>query len=306
MGKLKFLSSYGYLQRTNPYLIKQLKCLDYVDDTIKDMIMRYLEEGAGPHIGGEEAESSNPEERDLYRLEEQNVPSDELDEMKYRVMRLARRLASLKSRRQKKAKHGLVDLRRTMNNALLPGEVPSKLKYRCRKLGKPSFVLLCDVSDSVKSFSEFMLLFIYILQNRFYHVRSFLFVDLIDEVTESLRSGEPEEAIDEAFFHARTSYGGITELGRVFAMFVREYLPSISRKSTLIILSDARNNGLPPEKKHLEVIKNHFKKVIWLNPQPREEWDKSDNIMSAYAPLCDQVFECRNLKQLEKVIGAIL
>jgi len=306
MGRLKFLSSYGYLQRTNPYLIKQLKCLDYVDDAIKDLIMRYLEEGAGPHPGGEKADSPNPEERDLYRLEEKKLSLEELDEMKFRLMRLARHMASLKSRRQKKANHGLVDLRRTMNKALLSGEIPSELKYRRRKPGKPSLVLLCDVSSSVLSFSEFMILFIYALQNRFYHVRSFLFVDLIDEVTEYLKNGEPEEAIGEAFSNARTSYGGITELGRVFAMFVREYLPSISRKSTLIILSDARNNGLPPEKKHLEIIKNHFKKVIWLNPQPREEWDKSDNIMSAYAPLCDQVFECRNLKQLEAVADAIL
>lgn len=137
------------------------------------------------------------------------------------------------------------------------------------------------------------------LQGRF-------FIDMIDEVTEYLTNNIFEEALKEAFTCGRFSFCGISDLGRVFASFVQEYLPSISRKSTVIILSDARNNGYPAEKRYLEIIKNHVKKVIWLNPQPREEWDRSDSIMGIYAPCCHQVFECRNLKQLEKIADIIL
>ena len=306
MGKLKFIASSGYLKRTNPELVRQLECLDYVEETIKGLILRYLEEGAGLDVTGDRAGSVNPEERDFYRLKEQPLSAEELEEMRHRILKLAHRLASLKSRRQKKAHRGRVDLRRTVSKALACGEVPFSLKYKRNKPGKPSLVLLCDVSKSVMPFSEFMLLLVYALQNRFHRVRSFLFVDLVDEVTEYLKGGDPAEAISEAFSRARTSFGGITDLGRVFAMFNREYLPFIPRKSTVIILSDARNNGYPPEKKYLEVIKNNVAKVIWLNPQPREEWDKGDNIMGIYAPLCHQVWECRNLKQLEAVAGTIL
>jgi uncharacterized protein with von Willebrand factor type A (vWA) domain len=48
------------------------------------------------------------------------------------------------------------------------------------------------------------------------------------------------------------------------------------------------------------------RRIIWFNPQPRDNWDKEDSIMSVYAPYCRQVFECRNLRQLEDVIESIL
>lgn len=305
MGKLKFIANSAYLQNKDPELAKQLKCLEYVEETIKDLILRCLEEGAGLDIQRENAGSSKLEERDFYRLQIQTLSAGELDKMNHRLIKLAHRLASSKSRRKKNAAHGRVDLRRTINKALATGEAPFILKYRRNKPGKPSIVLLCDVSKSVLSFSEFMLLFVYALQNRFHHVRSFLFVDLIDEVTDLLKDDDLSESIREAISRGMTCSRGITDLGRVLAMFVREYLPFVSRKSTVIILSDARNNGLPPEKKYLEIIRNKVKRVIWLNPQPQEEWDKGDNIMGVYAPFCHQVFECRNLKQLEAFADAL-
>lgn len=245
LGKLES----SHLQRKDPELVRQLKCLDYVEEIIKKLILGCIEEVSGQDTSGGDADSPNLEEKDFYHIKVQALSAGELDEMRYRIIRLAHRLASLKSRRNKKAVHGRVDLRRTMVKSLATGEVPLELKYRRSKIGKPSIVILCDVSKSVLPFSEFMLLLVYALQNRFHQVRSFLFVDLVDEVTEYLKGGDPVETIQDTLSLARASYGGITDLGRVFAMFTREYLPFISGKSTVIILSDACNNSYPPEKK---------------------------------------------------------
>jgi glycosyltransferase involved in cell wall biosynthesis len=42
--------------------------------------------------------------------------------------------------------------------------------------------------------------------------------------------------------------------------------------------------------------------VYWLNPEPRSYWDTGDSIVGDYGTHCDGVFECRNLRQLEKFV----
>jgi hypothetical protein len=97
-----------------------------------------------------------------------------------------------------------------------------------------------------------------------------------------------------------------SDYGRVFRSFSEKFLPLISPQCTMIILGDARNNYNYHEKECLLNISEQVRRILWFNPQPSETWDREDSIMSIYAPSCRQVFECRNLKQLEEVIEAIL
>ena len=89
-------------------------------------------------------------------------------------------------------------------------------------------------------------------------------------------------------------------------MFANNYLAGVSSRSTMIILGDARNNWRLDEKDYLQKIAGQVRRILWFNPQPQENWDLEDSIMGVYAPYCRQVFECRNLRQLEEVIEAIL
>jgi uncharacterized protein with von Willebrand factor type A (vWA) domain len=45
--------------------------------------------------------------------------------------------------------------------------------------------------------------------------------------------------------------------------------------------------------------------VYWLNPEPRSYWDTGDSIASVYAAHCDGVYECRNLRQLERFVAEV-
>ena len=45
--------------------------------------------------------------------------------------------------------------------------------------------------------------------------------------------------------------------------------------------------------------------MYWLNPEPRGYWDTGDSIISEYAAHCDGVYECRNLRQLERFVATI-
>ena len=47
------------------------------------------------------------------------------------------------------------------------------------------------------------------------------------------------------------------------------------------------------------------RRLYWLNPEPRAEWDTTDSIMSLYGAACDRVFEVRTLRQLTACVDEI-
>lgn len=278
-----------------------LDCLVYLRDYIESQLEDLFVKEYGLEIIDEIADAANIREKDFVKLD-----SLQIQEIRKRISKLARKLASKYARRYRRAKHGKIDLRRTVKEALITGGTPMRLKYRKRVISKPELVLLCDVSGSVALFSDFMLQLVYTIQNRFSYVRSFLFVNTIDEVTEDLKNKNIQEGLESAFAKARYAMSPFSDYGRVFCEFEEKYLTGISPQSTLLILGDARNNYNHDEKEHLQKIQEHVRRVLWFNPQPKKHWDAEDSIISIYATYCRQVFECRNLKQLEEAIEAIL
>ncbi|MGB4505187.1 MAG: VWA domain-containing protein [Syntrophaceticus sp.] len=281
--------------------VKWQDCLTYLEGYIESQLEDLFVKEYGVEIIEEIAAAANIREKDFYKLDQLQI-----QEIRKRIVKLARKLATKYARRYRRAKHGKIDLRRTAREALITGGTPIRLKYRKRVISKPELVLLCDVSGSVAVFSEFMLQLVYTIQNRFSNVRSFLFVNTIDEVTEYFMNNDIQEAIQKAFAKARYAMSPFSDYGRVFRHFEEKFLPVISSQCTLIILGDARNNYNYDGKEYLQRIQEHVRRVLWFNPQPREAWNTEDSIMNIYAPYCRQVFECRNLKQLEEVIETIL
>jgi uncharacterized protein with von Willebrand factor type A (vWA) domain len=275
--------------------------LGWLEQKIEQLLEDILVSTFGNEAIEEIAGAANLKEKEFYRLDNM-----EIDEIRRRITKLARKLASKYARRYRRSKRGEIDLRRTVRQALLTGGTPVRLRYRQKKISKPELAVLCDISGSVAVFSEFMLQLVYTIQNRFRWVRSFLFVDVVDEATPYFKNEDIEAALGEAFARTYFSYSGFSDYGRVFTQFATNYLAGLSPRSTLIILGDARSNWRLPEKDYLQKISEHVRRIIWFNPQPRDNWDKEDSIMSVYAPYCRQVFECRNLRQLEDAIESIL
>jgi len=243
----------------------------------------------------------NLNQLDFYRLSKPQVA-----EMRKKISKFAHRLATRVSFREKKAKRGRVDLQGTIRKSMATGGVPVNPAFRDRKPSKPEIVLLCDISGSVRLFSEFMLQLVYSIQSRFLHVRSFGFVDTVDEITEYFQNRDVADAILNMYNHAFFSKTGFSNYGESFIDFLEQYGNVLNKKTTLIILGDARNNYHRDQTDYLAKIRERVKKVIWLNPEPVEKWDKEDSIIRIYGTFCHQVFECRNLAQLEWVAGKIL
>lgn len=283
------------------------KRFKYVEDTIIKLVAELFNENQTQDKTEEFLDSSDPAEMNMYHLSVEDMNFLELEQMRRAISRLARKLSSRYSLRYKRAKHGSIDLRRTIRQAFVStGGVPVELKHKKRIISRPEIILLCDVSESVAAFSQFMLQLVYAIQFHFSYVRSFLFVDLVDEVTGYFKNRDVDQAIQEALAQGKYSSGVFSDYGRVFDLFSRTYLPAVSARSTVIILGDARNNHFPDYGKSFEKICSQVRRVIWLNPQPKSEWNTRDNIMNVYTAHCHEVFECSTIRQLEKVMDELL
>jgi uncharacterized protein with von Willebrand factor type A (vWA) domain len=238
------------------------------------------------------------EERDFA-----TITSDEVSEVRRSVVSLARRLATRLAKLRKRGARGRLDMRKTLRKSLSSGGALTDPQFKVKSRSRPDIILLCDVSGSVAAFTRFTLLLVACLQVQFPRIRSFLFIDTTDEVTDTLKSTDPADAIPKALQIANVIWlDGHSDYGHSFKNFHENYLEAVTDRAHVIILGDARSNYRNPEAWVIKDIKERAKRVWWLNPEAPQHWDTGDSVMSAYAEHCDAVHECRNLKQLASFI----
>jgi uncharacterized protein with von Willebrand factor type A (vWA) domain len=252
--------------------------------------------------------SVRPDER-LQSLAEKNfyyLSEDEIRRMKAAVAKLAQRLKNVVAIRRRHAKRGKFDLQNTLRKNLQYGGVPFKIQFERRRRDRPQVMVLCDVSDSVRNVSRFMLQFVYSLQDLYSRVRSFIFVSEIVEITQLFEEQDISEAIEQALSGHVINVYAHSDFGRAFRTFQRDYLAAVNNKTTVIVLGDARNNYNLAQEWALKEIQQRAKQLIWLNPENRQTWGFGDSEMDRYLPFCDLVEECRNLNQLYRVIDRLV
>ena len=288
----------------SPQQVEQM--LAYIDRRLQDlahMVRSYVRA---------ELEKQDPQVRDQQKMRTladksfYYLSEDEIRKMKEAVAKLAQRLKHVIAIRRKRAKRGHFDLQQTLRKNLQYGGVPFRIVLDRRKKEKPQVVILCDVSDSVRNVSRFMLQFVYSVQDLYSRVRSFIFVADLGEVTKLFENNEIHAAIDLALRGNMINLYAHSDFGRAFKTFHRDFLSIINKRTTVLVLGDARNNYNLPHEWVLRDIRQKAKQIVWLNPESRLTWGFGDSEMDRYAPYCDLVEECRNLNQLYRVIDRLV
>jgi uncharacterized protein with von Willebrand factor type A (vWA) domain len=238
-------------------------------------------------------------------------PLSELDEVELQLMReavyqLARRLRNKLSLREKHDRRGRLDVKTTLRRNMQHGGIPFDLVTKHKRKEKVELIVLCDVSSSVSRVSQFMLRFVYTIQDCLAKVRSFIFVDEVGEVTEFFREESIEEGVRLALHDADIVYYARSDFGNVFRQFCEDYLQDIGYRTYILIIGDARNNQNDPAAEALEAMARRARGIIWLNPEPRPFWDTGDSVMGDYIPYLKEARVCRNLEDLEKAITSLL
>lgn len=226
-----------------------------------------------------------------------------LHEVHSLVRRMAKKLANLHSRRKKNLRRGKLDIRKTIRDNWVNQGVLFNLRWSYKKIDRPKILVICDVSGSVGAYARFMLLFLFSLTEVISKIRAFVFSSYLGEVTNEFKGSNLEKAIESAL----SKYGGgSTDYAHSFSDFISLCLDDIDKKTTVVILGDARNNFGLDKAYLLKSVYQRAKQVYWLNPEGKYRWNTGDSVMNIYSAYCTKVFECGTLKQLERVISTLL
>ncbi|TMQ16787.1 MAG: VWA domain-containing protein [Candidatus Rokuibacteriota bacterium] len=286
----------GQLARIRNYLELRLEAFRRM---IRQHVQRELERRA--YRAGEQLTREVLADKPLFAL-----TPDEVAQMKGVVAKLARRIKDALALRQRQEQKGRIDSRRTIRKSLQYGGVPMEIYLKRRHREKPKLITICDVSDSVRNASRFMLQLVWSLQECFSRVRSYVFVSEIAEVTQAFGTYPVERAIEWALKGAPVDYHCRSDFGYAFSRFANTELESLDRKTSILVLGDARNNYNDPQAWALRLIRERVKGIIWLNPEGQWGWGIGDSVMPLYAPACDIVRECRTVGQLGEVVDNLV
>ncbi|WP_428485226.1 VWA domain-containing protein [Rhodopila sp.] len=232
-----------------------------------------------------------------------NLERRDLDRMRVLVRQMAKKLAARYAKTRRRHLRGVLDTRRTLRRNMGWGGVPFVTVWKQKRIEKPRVMVLCDVSGSVAAMSQFLLMFLYALNEALSDIRSFAFAGSLIEVSDILEKAPVEDAITRIM--SLIGYGS-SNYGNAFADFQDGWMRFVTNKTTVIILGDARGNRTDPRTEIIGQISQRSKRIIWLNPEYRSAWGIGDSDMYRYAPFCHLVTVCNTLRHLERTISDIL
>jgi len=270
--------------------------LDELKKEIEAEIRRRLVADRGVEAMAKTLRKPLPEDVDFM-----HASREEMVAIRKAIQPLTRKLAARLARKRRNKRRGPLDFKSTVRASLSYGGVPADPRFRYPRPNKPELIVVADISGSVAAFARFTLHLVYALSAQFSKVRSFVFIDGIDEVTHMFQG---EEDILKAVHRVNTEadviwVDGHSDYGHAFQVFWDRYGNDINPKSTVLFLGDARNNYHSTNSWVVKEARKRARHVFWLNPEPRSYWDTGDSVISEYGTHCDGVFECRNLRQLE-------
>jgi uncharacterized protein len=280
-------------------------------DQIREMLQENAEglsEQISQHVGASLAEQMAQQEPkskpDLMDVPFSQLGQNEVDDIRDETRRLAARLRSRSALRQKRAKTGTPDPRRTLRANMRYGGTPIELRHRTRHV-KPSLVVICDVSTSVRYCTEFLLTLIYELQDQVARTNSFIFINDLVDISMVFKEHDPQAAIQRVLSENRPGYYN-TDLGNSLATFKQGHMGLVTGKTTVIILGDGRNNYNDPRLDIASDIHRKSRRLIWFCPEAQAQWGTGDSDMWEYASRSDGVYYVNTLRHLADAVDKIL
>ena len=231
---------------------------------------------------------------------------DELAALRSALRPLARRLATRLGHRARRRGRGTLEMRRTLRRSIASGGVPIDIVLKRRHPTKPDLVVLCDVSGSTAQFAPFTLALLHAVHQEFRRVRSFVFVDGIVEITDVLETSpgvlDPRHLLDRRGLMA---HDGRSDYALAFERFLRTWPDAVGPKTTVIVCGDARSHDRRSAAPAMAELARRSRRLYWLDPEPRAEWNLADSDLALYEMYCTEVFEVSTLRQLTESVARI-
>jgi uncharacterized protein with von Willebrand factor type A (vWA) domain len=248
------------------------------------------------------------ETREIEKGRAETVDERDRADLEEALRRLLRSLHGAPRPRRKASARGIVDGRRTMRSNMRYDGVPFRPVTVSKVEDRPRLLVLCDVSLSVRSTARFTLHLVHSLQSVASSVRTFAFVQDLVEITDLFAEHRIEDAL--SLVMAGLPAGGVldvdadSDFGSSFRTFLDLHGSAITRRTTVVVLGDGRNNGRDPGLAAFQEITRRARSTIWLTPEPRFSWGLGGCDLPLYAEHCDRVQVVRNLAGLDRAAVA--
>ena len=223
----------------------------------------------------------------------------ERSEVRRAIRGLAERLRGAERVRRRRARRGRIDPHRTLRQSLRTFGVPFQPARRRRRRDKPRLLVLCDVSDSVRAASLFMLELVHAAQELFAGTRSFVFVSELAETTRIFADHGPDAALGRIYGGSVVSLAHNSNYGRALAAFEAQVAPAVDRRTTVVILGDGRANYLADGADAVVRLRERARQVLWICPESPGSWGSGDSAMLRYQAAATRVLVARTAKELE-------
>src|SRR5580692_5655145 len=287
-------------QTGTPENLGRAQVLEGKVDQLRDAVRDFVERSLLLYARGE-TEKFREELLKSARLS--NIERRDLDRMRILVRQMAKKLAARYAKTRRRRLRGQLDTRRTLRRNMGWGGIPFITVWKQKRIEKPRVMVLCDVSGSVAAMAQFLLMFLYALNEALSDIRSFAFAGSLIEVSDILEK-EPVETAIARIMHM-IGFGS-SNYGNSLADFEDGWMQHVSNKTTIIILGDARGNRTDPRTEIMQRLSQRAKRIIWLNPEFRSAWGTGDSDMFRYKPYCNVVTVCNTLRHLERVVSDLL
>lgn len=302
------------LQEAIEQLLQELREMGMSDQALGELreqiqqnaqgLSEQLSNFVGKSLAEQMAQQEPQPKPDLMDVPFTQLGQNEVEAIRDEIRRLAARLRSRASLRQKRSHSGTLDVRKVMRHNMRYGGVPVELKYHTKQV-KPRLVLICDVSTSMRYCAEFLLTLVYELQDVVAKTDSFIFIDDLVDISMTFEEKQPQEAVSQVLYENPPGYYS-TDLGNSLKTFQRDHMGKVGSKTTVIILGDGRNNYNNPRLDIASDMERRSRRVIWFCPEPPSMWGTGDSDMHQYAPLSSGVYKVSNLRELAGAVDAIL
>lgn len=238
------------------------------DETLSEKSEQIMAtEGKDEHEDVSFLQAVRQSQRAAKRAETITISKENDGEMLKAVRSFIRSVQLKRSRRWKPQHNGKrIDLRRTFRrNISLGGYAidPAKID---RQKTKTRFILLCDGSRSMASYTPLFLQFASALHHETTHMELFLFSTDVKKVTHLLAKEDPSHM--PTLTNLRSEWGGGTRIGPALVKVTQDNrLQIMSKHTVFMIFSDGLESGdLTALDQGLYTLKQHVNRIIWLNP----------------------------------------
>jgi uncharacterized protein len=196
------------------------------------------------------------------------------------------------------------DMRRTIRASLRTHGEMVDLYWRQRRVRLRPLILILDVSGSMSDYSRALLQFAYSAKRASHKVEVFCFGTRLTQVTKTLQTRKPDEALARAA-ELVVDWDGGTRIGDSIDKFVRKWgRRGACRGGVVVICSDGLDRGDPELLSDaMERLSRLCHNIVWMNPHKGNNADYRPQTvgMMAAQPHIDVLLSGHDLSSLEEL-----